>query len=338
MSTEEEERFHLANSCWICNKLLDVGEDKVRDHCHTTGKYRGASHWSRNINLKMSKTIPVIFHNLKGYDSHLIIKEVSKFDVKVSVIPNGLEKYMAFTINRNLVFIDSMQFMNCSFDSSLKNLSDHDFVCLSEELTGKFLKLDKQKGVYPYEYMDSFGKFFEDKLTEKCEFFSSLKDRCISEKDYFKAINVWNVLKMNTMGDYHDRYLKADVLLLADVFEKYIKTCLDYYGLDPCHYFSSAGLSWDTMLKVTGIKLDLISDTDMHLFIEKVMRGGISYISKRYSKANNKYMKCYDSNEESKFIMYFDANNLYGWAMSQYLPYSEFKWLNKKEINRFCLN
>ena len=140
------------------------------------------------------------------------------------------------------------------------------------------------------------------------------------------------------MGDYHDLNLKTDVLLLVDVFEKFIKTCLDYYGLYPCHYFSSPGLSWDAMLKMTGIKLDLISDTDMHLFIEKGMRGSISYISKRYSKANTKYMKCYDSSEESKFIMYLDANNFYGWAMSQYLPYSGFKWLNQKEISRFCLN
>ena len=113
---------------------------------------------------------------------------------------------------------------------------------------------------------------------------------------------------------------------------------MDYYGLDPCHYFSSPGLIWDAMLKMTGIKLDLISDIDIHLFIEKGMRGGISYISKRYSKVNNKYMKCYDSSEESKFIMHLDANNLYGWAMSQHLPYSKFKWLNKKEISRFCLN
>ena len=143
---------------------------------------------------------------------------------------------------------------------------------------------------------------------------------------------------MNTMGDYHELYLKTDVLLLADVFEKFIKTCLDYYGLDPCPYFSSPGLSWDGMSKMTGIKKYLISDIDMHFFIEKGMKGGISYIAKRYSKANNKYMKCYDSSEESKFIMYLDANNLYGWAMSQYLPYSEFKWSNKKEISKFCSN
>ena len=245
---------------------------------------------------------------------------------------------MAFTINRNLVFINSMPFMNSSLDSLVKTLSDHGFVCLSEEFSGKFLKLVKQKGVYPYEYMDSFEKFFEDKLPDKCEFFSSLKERCISEKDYFKTINVSNVFKMNTVGDYHDLYLKTNILLLADVFEKFIKTCLDYYGLDPCHYLSSPGLSWDAMLKMTEIKIDLFSDTDMHLFIEKGMRDAISYISERYSKANDKYTKCCDSREESKFIMYLDAYNLYGWAMNQYLPYSEFKWLNKKDISRFCLN
>ena len=123
---------------------------------------------------------------------------------------------------------------------------------------------------------------------------------------------------MNTMGDYHDLYLMADILLLADVFEKFISTCLYYYRLDPCHYFRGPGLSWDAMLKMTGIELDLISDNDMHLFVKKGIRGGIYYIAKRYSKAN-KYMESYDSSEESKFIEYLDANNLYGWAMSQYL-------------------
>ena len=128
-------------------------------------------------------------------------------------------------------------------------------------------------------------------------------------------------------------------MLLADVFENFIDTCLQYYGLDPCHYFSSPGLSWDAMLKMAGIQLELISDVvDMYLFVEKGMRGGISYIAKRHSKASNKHMRCYDSSKESKFIMYLDANNLYGWAMSQYLPYSRFKWLNREEINRFDAN
>ena len=181
MSVEEEERFQLSNNFWIFDKLFDVGDNKVRDRCHITGKYRGAAHWSCNINLNLSKKIPVIFHNLRGYDSHLVIKEISKFNVKVSVTPNGLEKYMAFTFNRNLVFIDSMQFMKSSLDSLVKNLSGNNFEYLSEEFSGKFLRLLKQKGVYSYEYMDSFKKFSENKLPDRSKFFSSLKDKCISE-------------------------------------------------------------------------------------------------------------------------------------------------------------
>ena len=204
MSIEEEERFQLSNSCWVCDKLFDVGDDKVRDHCHITGKYRGCAHWSCNINLKLTKNVPVIFHNLRGYDSHLTMQEIGKFDVKVSVMPNGLEKYMTFTINKNLVFIGSMQFMNSSLDSLAKNLSDKDFKYLSEEFSGEFLKSVKRKGVYSYEYMNSFEKFFEDKLPDKCNFSSFLKDECVSEKDYLKAIDVWDVFKMNTIGDYHD--------------------------------------------------------------------------------------------------------------------------------------
>ena len=143
------------------------------------------------------------------------------------------------------------------------------------------LELVKENGVYPDEKMGSFKKFPEDKLPDKSKLFSSLKDECISEKDYQRSNNVWNAFKMKTVGDYHDLYLKTDALLLTDMFEKFIKTYLDYYGLDPCHYFSSPGLSWDPMLKMTGVELELINDIDMDLFIAKGMRGGISYIAKR---------------------------------------------------------
>ena len=135
------------------------------------------------------------------------MKEISKSDVKVSVIPNGLEKYMVFTINTNLIFIDNMQFMNSSLD-------------LSEEFSGEFLRLVKQKGVYPYEYVGSFNKFSENKLPNRCKFFSSLKGKCISKKYYLKALDVWNVFEINTMGDYYDLYLKTYVLLLVHMFEK----------------------------------------------------------------------------------------------------------------------
>ena len=139
------------------------------------------------------------------------------------------------------------------------------------------------------------------------------------------------------MGQYHDLYLKSDILLLADVFENFRKTCLQYYKLDPCHYFTSPGLSWDAMLKMTNIKLELMTDVDMFQFIEKGMRGGVSYIAHRYRKANNKYMLDYDPKQPSKHIIYLDANNLYGYAMSQYLPTGNFKWLSQKKMDRLNL-
>ena len=133
------------------------------------------------------------------------------------------------------------------------------------------------------------------------------------------------------MGDYHDHYLKKDVLLLADVFEKFIDTCLKFYKVDPCHYLSSPGLIWDVMLKMTGVELEQISNIYMHLFIEKGLRGGISYIAKRYSEANSKYLKNYDPTRPSKYIEHLDENNLYGWAVSGCLSYALFKWWNETD-------
>ena len=127
--------------------------------------------------------------------------------------------------------------------------------------------------------------------------------------------------------------------MLADVFEKCVDTCLKYYELDPSYYFSAPGLSWDAMLKMTGVNLERISDIDQYLFIEKGLRGGISYLSKRYAKANNKYMCDYDLNKTSTFITYLDKNNLYGWSMSEYLPYEKFEWLkNVDELDVMSIN
>ena len=138
--------------------MFTAGDNKVRDHDHVTEKYRGSVHWNCNINLKLTKKLPVIFHNLKGYDSHSIMQEIGKFDVKINVIPNGLEKYIAFTFNKNLVFIDSMQFMKSSPDALVRNSSNNDFKFLSLEFSGEFLKLVKKR-VYPYEYRESFKSF-----------------------------------------------------------------------------------------------------------------------------------------------------------------------------------
>ena len=140
MAAEEDENFERSNICWTCGKLIDFDE-KVRDHCHITSKYRGCVHWSCNIKLKISKKVPVIFHSLKGYDSRLIFKELSQFNCKMSVIPNGLENYTSFTLNNNIVFIDSMLFVKSSLDKLVKNLSDNDFKYLSENLMVNAIQL-----------------------------------------------------------------------------------------------------------------------------------------------------------------------------------------------------
>ena len=162
MSAEQNEEFERSNICWICGKIID--DNKVRDRCHITGKYREAVHWSFNINLKVSNKLPVIFHNLRGYDSYLIFKELSKFNCNIPVIPNGLEKYMSFTLNKNIVFIDSLLLMSSSLDKLVKNFND--FKYLSGVFSGEQLELVKKKGVYPYEYMDSFKRFKEDRLPD----------------------------------------------------------------------------------------------------------------------------------------------------------------------------
>ena len=135
MTEKEEENFQSSNTCWICKKLIE--DEKVRDHWHITGKFRGAAHWNCNKNLQLTKKIPVIFHNLGGYDNHLIFYEFKKFDVKIDVKPNRLEKHMAFVPNKNLVFIDSMQFMNSNPEKIVKNLPDCDFKYLTQNLVQK---------------------------------------------------------------------------------------------------------------------------------------------------------------------------------------------------------
>ena len=143
-----------------------------------------------------------MFHNLIDYDSNLIMQEIGKFDVKIDVLLNGLVKYMAFVVNKNLVFIDSIQFMNSSLDVSVKNFFDNDFIYLSQEFCGKLLELVIQKDVYPYEYMNSFKKFFDDRLPYKYVFYSSLRGECISENNSVHAINVWNMFEMKTIVNY----------------------------------------------------------------------------------------------------------------------------------------
>ena len=354
MTDNDELSFKLEQKCHICEESYKDKDIRVRDHCHITGKYRGSAHQDCNLKLRLNPEeikIPVIFHNLRGYDSHFIMQQIGEITKKhtyknykgeekqmnINAIPNNMEKYMAFMLGNHLTFLDSFQFMSSSLDKLVSNLPRESLKYTSKEFQDEKFNLMTRKGVYPYDYMNSFEKFNESQIPRKEDFYSILNDQHISDEDYNHAKNVWETFNIKMMGDYHDLYLKSDILLLADVFENFRKTCLEYYKLDPCHYFTSPGLSWDAMLKMTNIKLELLVDIDMFQFIEKGMHGGISYIANRYGKANNKYMKEYDEKAPSKYIMYLDANNLYGWAMSQYLPTGGFRWMSEKQINNLDL-
>ena len=342
LTKEEQKLFDEAEICHICNKELK--NDKVRDHCHFTGQYRGAAHNTCNLNCRKPLILPVIFHNLQGYDAHLFIKQLASLQGDLNCIPSTEEKYISFSkkikvdeymskktsqmvpLYFEIRFIDSFKFLQTSLANLVSNLQPDDFHNTKREFK-KNVDLLTRKGVYPYDYVSSLEKMSETQLPPKEEFYSKLNDEDITEDDYQHAINVWNTFKCKSLRDYHDLYLKSDVLLLSDVFENFRKTCLKHYKLDPAHYYTSPGLAWDACLKETGQELQLLHDYDMLMMIEKGIRGGITHISKRYAEANNKYMKNYDPQKPSTFIQYLDANNLYGWAMSQPLPTNGFKWM-----------
>ena len=247
-------------------------------------------------------------------------KEDISFSIKISISDEKIIK---------LRFIDSFKFMSSSLDSLTRNL-----VKGGEKLFGFENCLEPQyelltrKGVYPFEYMSSWNKFKES-LPPTEAFYSKLNMSKISEDDYQHAQGVWKEFGIRNLGDYHDLYLRTDVVLLANVFEAFRDTCLKHYSLDPTHFYTAPGLAWKACLRKTRIRLELLSDPDMLLMFERGIRGGITQAVHRYTSANNKYMgDLYDPNKETKYLQYFDANNLYGWAMSQPLPTSKFEWVD----------
>ena len=316
-------------TCLFCADPLLVPnfKDSVRDHDHMTGKYRGAAHNKCNFKLKLNpKTtpIPVIFHKLKGYDGHLLMQAMARVRGEIKCIAKNTEKYISFSLG-NLRFIDSVNFLLSSLDKLVKGSDEFPIMkkLMPEENKWKLLL---KKGIYPYKYLESFGKFDETKLPEKEKFYSSLSGKGITDEEYAHAKQVWETFRCRILGDYHDLYVATDTLLLADVFENFRNVCQEKYGLDLAHYYSAPGLSWDALLKKTGMELELLTDLDMHLFIERGMRGGISMASKRYAKANNPLVEGYDPTQPTNYITYLDANNLYGWAMSLPLPKKNFHW------------
>ena len=350
--TADDQRAHdAAWECCICHDRFQYtniqqlgatkGQMKVRDHDHITGKYRGAAHSSCNLKLRRTYKIPVIFHNFRGYDSHLIVRALGLFkDIELTVIGQTLEKYLTIGWGTHLVFKDSLQFLACSLERLVE--------CLLRAGRDKFVQLRREfpalndtdfavlmrKGIYPYDYMNSAERLEESRLPARECFANRLRQEECSTADYEHAVNVWRTFGCNKFLDYHNLYLKCDVLLLADIFESFRTISMQNYELDPAHFVSAPHLSWEAMLKMTKCKQELLTDAAMFTLLHEGLRGGVSMISKRHAKANNKYMgSLYDASQPSSYIIYLDANNLYGWAMSESLPTGEFKWLGEEEFS-----
>ena len=475
LTDEEKETHENQKICYICEKEFCMNENnkkefkrmqKVRDHCHYTGKYTGAAHSICNLNYKILKKIPVVFHNGSTDDYHFIIKQLAReFKENFEYVGENTEKYITFSIPikkkhdsdkksiyklkfvdscrvmldllSNLVdnlsginnkepkdkfidrmrsmmdpllqsinkisridrkisqfdkkesenkFINNMRSMTTLLSQSIDKVSEIDkkisqidrkesenkfidnmrsmIASLSQsidkvsEINKKIMRIDKKepenklidnmrsmkvslsqsidavsetdkkisqevliekfpntyqlcnkdlnkfslllrKGVYPYEYMDRWKKFNEASIPDKKDFYSELNKEGITDKDYEHAQKVWEVFKIKNLGEYHDLYVQSDTLLLADVFENFRDKCIKTYKLDPAHFVSAPGLTWQACLKKTREELELITDYDMLLMFEKGIRGGICQATYKYAKANNKYMKNYDKNKES---------------------------------------
>jgi hypothetical protein len=315
----------------------------------------------------------VVFHGLRNYDSHLLLSALAKMNLtdRINVIPHNMEQFISFSVrvdilkqktdvvcdadkfaDMSLVFLDSFAFMNRSLSELATNMRHDDYNIMRSEIADShnhgeawcpllaipspdhaFTAL-MRKGVYPYDHMTDFSVFEERQLPSRQQFHSQLYDSDISEEDYVHAQHVWTLFKACNMGDYHDIYLATDVLILADLFENFRSACQDAYDLDAAHYLTTASLSWDACLKMTRVKLDVISDPNMHLFFEAGIRGGLSQISHRFAKANNTKAALnetdIDLSKPSTFIVYLDMNNLYGTAMIKPLPYQKLKWFRKE--------
>lgn len=331
--------YNKSKQCHICKKRFKENDLKILEHCHYTGQFRGFSHQSCNLNFRNSYFLPVVIHNLSGYDSHIILKNISSQTAKeIKIVPINMEKYSTFTIDC-IKFIDSFRFLSTSLCNLVDNLNKnkYNFPIFNEFFKGyKNRYLLRQKGIFPYSYFSSETVLYETKLPSKRFFYNNLTECNITEDEYEHAQLVWQAFNCKTFADYLRLYQYTDTLLLADVFNNFRRLSLNYYQLDPVHFFTAPDLSWNAGLKKTEIKLQLFTDIDMYLFIESGIRGGISFAGTRFVKANNPYIpESFDEAKPTSYILAIDGINLYGCVMSEYLPYRDFRWLDKKDIADF---
>lgn len=342
LTPEIIEKFASTDRCHICElPFTDANDIKVYDHCHLTGRVRGLAHQSCNLNYKDPTFIPVVFHRLSGYDAFFLIKDVlTLYPGKLSLLPVNKEKYISFSksfddLKVSLRFIDSWRHLASSLSKLADILHDDD-----KKITRSYYKNDEEfklvtkKGTCPYDYLSSWDKLKETALPPKESFFSKLNNVEISDEEYSHAQKVWDTFNCKTLSDYTQVYLRTDTLLLSDIFNNYRKKCMQIFSLDPLYFCTAPALSFQAMLKFTGVQLELLRDPEMFLFIEKGLRGGLCVCSHRYSKANNKYMnEKFNPDEPSSYIQYLDVNGLYGNAMISHLPYGGFEWVNDFDLN-----
>ena len=357
LTKKQWKKYKGSTKCHICYKPFQLRDPKARDHCHYTGLYRGPAHSLCNLRYKIPSYIPVVFHNLSGYDAHLFIRELGAHTSHMKVITKNKEDYISFSIkvpvdsyiDKNgeekdklieLRFIDSFKFMSSSLDSLTINLvSGGKKLFGFEDYSELQYDLLNRKGVYPYEYINSWDRFEEIQLPPIDAFYSNLNISSISEEDYQQVQRVWEEFGIHNLGDYHDLYLRTDVVLLGNVYEAFGVTCLKHYKVDPAHFYTSPGLAWKACLKHTGIKLELLIDPDMLLMFEWGIKGGITQAVRKYASANDEYMgDKFNRKSESRYLQYLDANNLYGCTMSQPLPTGGLKWVdvNPNEISELA--
>jgi hypothetical protein len=358
---EEDKKKHFhAKRCRECGCSFDI-KKKVRHHDHYTGKYIGAL--CDECNLRKRKKyieIPVFFHNLKGYDSHHIISTISDVLLEgdgIEIIAENYEKYKSISwrigSNVKIVFKDSLAFLSSSLEKLISNLKDGEinskilkerFPYLFENYGKKGLIHLTKKGIFPYSWFDSYDKFDYPTLPPKKDFYDDLNDDEICDEEYEVAKKIWKEFDCKCFRDYHDLYLKTDVILLSDVFETFRTLSMKDYGLDPAYFITLASFADNCLYKSHGQEIELMTDYDMLLMTEKNIRGGISVISGRFEEANHKYLPShlkakkqgmttyYDKKKEEKWLAYVDANNLYGISMVDKLPTSDYKWEDTKKI------
>uniref|UniRef100_A0A8D8QU03 DNA-directed DNA polymerase n=1 Tax=Cacopsylla melanoneura TaxID=428564 RepID=A0A8D8QU03_9HEMI len=341
-SQEDRNRFNNAESCHQCGKVFSDSSDKCWDHDHMSQKGNLRFVLCKKCNFKYCKSdfIPIFLHNFTNYDCQLIAGNLGYTENKTHVIPLSEEKYISVIKNINssiqLRFVDSYKFLAASLAELVGNLSLDQFHHLKENFPSVDLELLRRKQVFCYDYLDTYDKLKETSLPAKKDFFNRLHNKDISDEDYSFVQMVWEKFQIKSLAEFSSFYLKTDVLLLADCFQNFRSLCFSIYQLDPAWYFTIPGLAFDAMLYFTNIRLELLIDYDQVLFFEQAIIGGVSQCCLRYCEANNKYMgRHFNSSLPSSFISYLDCNGLYSWSMSLHLPTSNFKWLDKDELQYF---